>query len=1740
MIAVAKEVNESKIGVRQGSILSKDFFIFSPSFFINGSGFDRQSSDELKKEEEATPDILKVEPENLETRILTHNLSSSGLERGVIAETYQGAIDPNYIKGYLLTSTVPKFTILDINSPRVFYYADAKAISSFTSVDYTEKINYVHYVGSAQARVVYITEQAYQSYLNGEQATDDYASPPETRKYIEIPHVKLILSNQQEVYATDFTPQITTAYHRVYIPTQVAYLTPAIDTNFIKADTEFIEPASLVNLEAKDDYSIEVVVLELEIAEFSKAVLDEKNYLGDVQLPEQHSVTEGIGLNHAVLEVVSSNEFNGFILVPDYGIAVAQEGQQAYEIKALTSDSNYVPEINLSNMFKNVIPTASFDEGIKNQKKSEQTYNLRNFTSDEINIQEIVVPDLASNYVLQVLNVSVPEVRKSDIYNIEDYFKNEVNTFSGFLPISQENQELYKARPINLEENKIQTTPASIPIFVSDTNYVLEVNLSDVFREFVPTARVDGNLKSQEGQQAYEISRPVTQDYTLLVLDADVLPEVNRTVISQLEDNFISTFPQVRDYSVTPMPVVEPISENNESNIPVTFEEYSIQNPMVIDFTLNEYEEGYQTSNSLFSPILVQESKNFSQETHLNSYIVNIKTNRLYANNELELRLPDQFDADFLSIADLGDNFASVLPQVEVNNYSIPRMPEINIFIKAEDMELTRLTDSVNIEVKEVMPRFTQERLPADYSIETVPWLVITKFFPPELDKNNYLDNVQYLDSNSVFSTKPMLNAELMNGVNTSKTFEEYFIQNSLTELKSPSQFSNLEYTNTSLPHQTGVHFTDVVLESKGYTSLESKLIPTDNSFVVRARAIEQDFAEERYQLTGDPSVSVLSQDYKDFIPSNPYQDTTIITVKQNTSIPLVTAPVVNFGQEPNINSSNVLDITTNRIDSNAVYTQPELKLPNQLDVRLEFNRTVIPQLEESFLPTQAADYSVTPKHEVVSVDGHSKSKIPTIFEEYSIQNTTVIDPGPKGYSTLQPAQINTQVMNAFVPKLEGYTSLETYLIPTDDSFVFGARTVEQDNPPMLEKYQPIIKENSSLVLEQKAEDFALNPCTYQDITPTEQNAFVPQAPDPIMTVEFSQEINHSYNSVPYKLDSQEVTSTNQPSKPITQNSFSTETYLQVAPENNKTFTINNVPDDTSTHFITESIHIPYANLEYVENLLVDTKVMPNLDTILVEQSSQNQLLQTNLKPDYNSTSQNLTISHTDPTSNTLPPIESSMQSEYQENITSKPSDLVHNSPKDAIILESPRKDQIEHLEQKVKSNLCYTKPKLNDFDGFEEIKKDDYFDKEMTKQFCPVKPDLKEREDISFERDNVEHLEDKVELKVCPVRPNLKERFYVDSDTQVRWFSLFDAPVDITSQLVTNEEDYTIRVKGKDTDFERPFYESKSATYIIKANSGVAIVDKLIRQLGLNPVWEVEHEITDDKEISSGKVYLKDIMGVRNSTKELLEGVEPGNIDFIVRFYDKQTGEEELKSLEDVLLVQDIESERYKIDIVAQARINGSISQTRRQFKEEISKNYKTPVLEEITYREGLKRKEPLSGTGGIDEFVPEAGDIYDVVIASQGVYDRESKNIEGAYSTLKFKISKEDLRDSSNYIMTVKDKKGFDKIYLTKANKLSAILDKKLKEHGLKGIFVEIDTHKDGEGKVYQIGGELNNTTIYLAGVEGAITEFLEKNPDASPHEISVVIEKLKYSCGGADFDKYHNKEIYDQKREALKKAA
>ena len=384
---------------------------------------------------------------------------------------------------------------------------------------------------------------------------------------------------------------------------------------------------------------------------------------------------------------------------------------------------------------------------------------------------------------------------------------------------------------------------------------------------------------------------------------------------------------------------------------------------------------------------------------------------------------------------------------------------------------------------------------------------------------------------------------------------------------------------------------------------------------------------------------------------------------------------------------------------------------------------------------------------------------------------------------------------------------------------------------------------------------------------------------------------------------------------------------------------------------------------------------------------------------------------------------------------------------------------------------------------------------------FCPVVPEMSEIEGI-----DVIIQGDKAELTVCPVIPELEERFYIDKDSKVKWFSLSKTIINPTN---VKEGEYHIKVKGS-VEFDRPFYESKSGDYVILGNSVVAVVDKILRDKNLVPVWEVPYEISSEKAIQGGQIYLKDIMGVDQVASNAI-----GNdvdIDYIVEITDRITFERTLVSMQDLIQQEYIDTGRYAIDIIAQART--ASKKQEKAFVEEIEQGYHAPTLKKLQYNSEIKRSEPGEGRHGLNEFNLNVGEVYDIVIMLQGHYDRNAKNMQGAYSVMPIEITSLDLSNNSLYVMEVKDSYGFDSHYLTNANSSEAIFDRKFREQGFKPVFMNFSTRRDEQGTEYQTGEKDNHVTIALMGVQGAITEMLNLEEGAKPYNAGILVEKMEFA--------------------------
>jgi len=385
--------------------------------------------------------------------------------------------------------------------------------------------------------------------------------------------------------------------------------------------------------------------------------------------------------------------------------------------------------------------------------------------------------------------------------------------------------------------------------------------------------------------------------------------------------------------------------------------------------------------------------------------------------------------------------------------------------------------------------------------------------------------------------------------------------------------------------------------------------------------------------------------------------------------------------------------------------------------------------------------------------------------------------------------------------------------------------------------------------------------------------------------------------------------------------------------------------------------------------------------------------------------------------------------------------------------------------------------------------KKRKFFDNKSRKiSACPVKPKLNTIED-AFENDNkIYYNDNERKSNLCAVTPGLRELNLFGDNALLKHHGIGDL-TSIDRSLVSSQGKYNIRYK-KALDFDKLAHEVNAKTYVTKANSLAAIVDKTLFSQGLIPEWSITE---------SGELFLKGIMGVRHAAKAV-------DVDYMVKVYDTKSGEETLLSLDHTFSSQDINSGRYKLEIVAKAYSNGNKSNV-INFP---NISYGNLSLTELKYDSSIIREEPMSGTGSIDEITPNIG-TYQIVVHLQGTYDRESEEMEGAWSLSDITITQSDLNDSSDYTMEVRTQDGKNKKITTKANRLSAIIHKKLKEQGLEGLFMESYTHKDAEGQEYQQGGKFNTNAVYLAYVTG-VKEALKKiDPRIAPNEIGILVEEI-----------------------------
>ncbi|MBW2983531.1 hypothetical protein KY361_00265 [Candidatus Woesearchaeota archaeon] len=169
------------------AVKTGDLFLFGVhprGIAFDGSGFEREPANELKKHEDAAQNIAREESKSLETRVLIHSLPPSSLARSVIAEAYQGAVDPGCIKDYPITSTASRSTAIQTDYT-ILHHTDMKPVSSSTSTNSAGNITYVHYAGFSKVVSAYQVEHTYGSVQN-EEAADDYAPPAKTNEYPRI------------------------------------------------------------------------------------------------------------------------------------------------------------------------------------------------------------------------------------------------------------------------------------------------------------------------------------------------------------------------------------------------------------------------------------------------------------------------------------------------------------------------------------------------------------------------------------------------------------------------------------------------------------------------------------------------------------------------------------------------------------------------------------------------------------------------------------------------------------------------------------------------------------------------------------------------------------------------------------------------------------------------------------------------------------------------------------------------------------------------------------------------------------------------------------------------------------------------------------------------------------------------------------------------------------------------------------------------------------------------------------------------------------------------------------------------------------------------------------------------------------------------------------------------------------------------------------------------------------------
>ena len=279
----------------------------------------------------------------------------------------------------------------------------------------------------------------------------------------------------------------------------------------------------------------------------------------------------------------------------------------------------------------------------------------------------------------------------------------------------------------------------------------------------------------------------------------------------------------------------------------------------------------------------------------------------------------------------------------------------------------------------------------------------------------------------------------------------------------------------------------------------------------------------------------------------------------------------------------------------------------------------------------------------------------------------------------------------------------------------------------------------------------------------------------------------------------------------------------------------------------------------------------------------------------------------------------------------------------------------------------------------------------------------------------------------------------------------------------VSNLEGRFIDVKDMGASYSRPYHETKARRIFFGADNVITFIDKILRDEGYVPLYE-----------SDGRnVYIVGIMGANAAVKK---STGDDHIDIRVELFDMKSKEKKLPSMTDRLKDPD----RYNIRILPRA----SKGKANQNFSEHIDPGYQTPELRRMP-KEGYTLQEFGNGRLGIYEYTPKAGEIFDILLTSQGADDYKGK--EGL-QILRFIVNNEDTSRYSN---------------------LGQIIEDRLAKQKLKPVIKEYETHRDTDSENYQDGKAANNRTRSLDYIQGLRQAAIRMQPgrDAASDGILVV---------------------------------